>query len=90
MAEPALQSVFCDLASPRKRGQSDDSFERNPPPQRSRIAEAEEYLHFVDFGAAGGHADAKGLSTGLHLSMLGSMYDPRCDSCVKALVRLLE
>ena len=41
------------------------------------------------FGADG-PGRSKGLSTGLHLSMLGSMYDPRCDSCVKALVRLLE
>ena len=37
----------------------------------------------------GGPGRSKALSTGLHLSQLGGMYDPRCDSVVKAFVRLL-
>ena len=37
----------------------------------------------------GGPGRSKALSTGLHLSQLGSEYNPRCDTCLRAFVRLL-
>ena len=37
----------------------------------------------------GGPGRSKGLSTGLHISLLGGEYDPRCDSVVKAFVRII-
>ena len=37
----------------------------------------------------GGPGRSKGLSTGLHIGMLGGEYDPRCDTCFSAFLRLL-
>ena len=36
----------------------------------------------------GGPGRSKALSTGLHMSQLGSEYDPRADSCLAAFARL--
>ena len=41
------------------------------------------------FGA-GGPGRSKNLSTGIHIENLGSMYDPRMDSCLAAFARMLE
>ena len=36
----------------------------------------------------GGPGRSKALSTGLHMSQLGSEYDPRADTCLAAFARL--
>ena len=38
----------------------------------------------------GGPGRSKLLSTGIHIENLGSMYDPRMESCLAAFARLLE
>ena len=47
----------------------------------------ESRVHQRLFGVEG-PGRTKALSTGLHASLLGSEYDPRCDTCVRAFVRL--
>ena len=62
--------------SPRKRAALDAAHRLQPPPGLRAAG---------DDDSGGG----EGLSTGLHLSQLGGAYDPRCDTCFQAFLRLL-